>query len=144
MDALAEQLIAIYLTRGGRVFIIPQYAIPAPGSNSDWACPDFVALDFDKREVVVVEVTSGTDPATIIGNARDRDARWFYPLRAKMTAEKVIDDSWDMRFLGFVRKQNLARARKALAGHEKVAFTAIEDATFAWDYWEDRKEGLPR
>ena len=51
MEALAEQIVATYLTRGGKVFIVPQYAIPAPTGKGDWACPDIVALDFGAKEM---------------------------------------------------------------------------------------------
>ena len=64
MEAVAETLIGTYLTRGGRVFIVPQYSIPpSPDSKGEWSCPDFVALDFERepREVVVVEVTTASN-----------------------------------------------------------------------------------
>jgi hypothetical protein len=144
MEALAEQVVATYLTRGGKVFIVPQYGIPAPGSKGDWSCPDFVALDFGKREVVVVEVTSGADVGAITAKAKDRERQWFAPLRQKLEADGVVS-GWEIRFLGFVRQQNLGKARAALIGHDRVAFAAIESATFSWDYWEDRiGGGLPR
>jgi hypothetical protein len=144
MEALAEQVIATYLTRGGKVFIIPQYGIPAPGSKGDWSCPDFVALDFEKREVVVVEVATGADLGPITTKAKDREKQWFAPLRQKLETDGVVS-GWEIRFLGFVRQQNLEKARAALAGHDRVAFAAIESATFSWNYWEARiGGGLPR
>jgi hypothetical protein len=115
MEALAEQVVATYLTRGGKVFIVPQYGIPAPGSKGDWSCPDFVALDFEKREVIVVEVTSGADVGGITAKAKDRERQWFAPLRQKLEADGVVS-GWGIRFLGFVRQQNLEKARAALAG----------------------------
>jgi hypothetical protein len=144
MEALAEQVIGMYLTRGGKVFIIPQYSIPAPGYKADWSCPDFVALDFKKREVLVVEVASGANIDPITTKARDRQKQWFDLLRAKLKADGVVDETWPMRFLGFVRKQNLEKARARLEGQADVTFFAIEDATFPWEYWESRQGGLPR
>ena len=55
MEAAAEALVAQYLATGGDVFLSPQFTIafdkeqPIGGS-----CPDFVALDFNKREIVVL------------------------------------------------------------------------------------------
>jgi hypothetical protein len=145
MEALAEQVIATFLTQGGKVFISPSYNIPlAPGSKSSlWSCPDFVALDFDKHEVVVVEVTAASDAGSIIEKALDREKQWFLPLRTKLHADGIAD-GWRMRFLGFVRRANLDKAKKALAPAPDVAFAAIEDATFSWDYWNQREGGLPR
>jgi hypothetical protein len=144
MEALAEQVVATYLTRGGKVFIIPQYAIPDPGSAGDWSCPDFVALDFERREVVVVEVATGAGLSSIIQKAKDREKQWFAPLRLKLESDGVVS-GWDIRFLGFVRKDNLEKAQAALAGHDRVTFAAIESATFSWDYWKARVGGgLPR
>ena len=51
--------------------------------------------------------------------------------------------TWDIRFLGFVRKDNGEKARARLAGHDKVTFAAIEDATFSWKFWEERKGAFP-
>ena len=53
-------------------------------------------------------------------------------------------ETWPMRFLGFVRKHKLEKAKARLAGHADVTFFAIEDVTFPWEYWEDRQGGLPR
>ena len=144
MEVLAEQVIATYLTRGGKVFIVPQYGIPAPGSTSDWSCPDFVALDFERKEIVVVEVATGSGIGPITADAKNREQQWFGPLREKLASDGVVE-GWPIRFLGFVRKANLEKARKALSGHDGVAFAAIESATFSWDYWQERRDGgLPR
>lgn len=146
MEALAEQIVATYLTRGGTVFIAPQYAIPSPNGKGDWACPDFVALDFDKREIVVVEVATGSRFSGLAGRVSERNSRWFGPIRAKLEADGLIEQAqWDFRFLGFVRSDCLDQATKQFSGQDRVAFKAIEEATFPWAYWEDRKtEGLPR
>ena len=149
MEGLAEQIVAMYLTRGGKVFIVPQYAIAVPGKKSDWSCPDFVALDFSRKEVVIVEVTTASDVGSITNKAKDRETQWFRPLRDQLRADEVVTDwtphGWTMRFLGFVRQASLQRARDLVSGHEGVSFEAIEAVTFAWDYWTKRVEGgLPR
>lgn len=144
MEGLAEQLIATYLTRGGKVFIAPQYSIPASGGNGDWACPDFVALDFENREIIVVEVTVASNVSNILSKINDRQSRWFEPVRAKLSEDKIVENDWKIRVLVFVRKSQLEKARKQLSGEPDVSFYAIEDATFDWDYWTDRHGGLPR
>lgn len=143
METLAEFLVAFYLTRGGKVFIAPQYSIPSESPNADWSCPDFVALDFGKREVVLVEVISGANLSPIIAKIRNRQAQWYDRLRTKLTNDKVITSAWGMRFLGFVRRHNLEKAKATCSGERDVTFFAIEDATFDWEYWTSRASGLP-
>lgn len=146
MESLAEQIVATYLTRGGKDFIAPQYSIPALGGKVDWACPDFVALDFGVGEVVVVEVATGSRFAGLLGRVAERKARWFDPIQAKLTGDGLAEQArWPIRFLGFVRRDCLADLSRSFTGEQEVAFAAIEDATFPWSYWNDRAvRGLPR
>jgi hypothetical protein len=145
MDAAIEPLVARFLTRGGKVFVVPQYSIPSDNPNQEWACPDFVALDFGKREIVVVEVSTGANPSLIGGKVQDRQKQWYGRLRAKLVEDRVADETWRMRYLGFVRRANLDTLRRKFSGADDVAFHAIEDATFDYLYWSDRAEsGLPR
>ena len=79
MEALAEQLIATYMTRGGKVFIAPHYSVPGDEEHSEWSCPDFVALSFEKAgepEVIIVEVTTAADPANLIRKLKQRENQW--------------------------------------------------------------------
>jgi hypothetical protein len=141
MEALAEQVVGTYLTQGGKVFICPSYSIKYNGN--EWSCPDFVALDFDKQEVVVVEVTTASNVSSILSKIQDRDQQWLLKLREQLTADHIAE-GWDTRVLCFVRRENLKKAEREFDGIEKVTFAAIEDATFSWDYWKERKGGLPR
>jgi hypothetical protein len=146
MEALFELLIATYLTRGGKVFIAPQYPVPGDKINTEWSCPDFVALSFevrDKPEVLIVEVTSASDPVPVTRKIRDRQNLWYDRVRSKLMSDGTIDEKWSMRFLGFVRKANLVKLNEQFKDQGDVAFESIEDAMFSWDYWERRKIGLP-
>ncbi len=144
MEPLIEQLIETFLTRGGKVFIAPQYSITAIDNDREWSCPDFVALDFENREVVVIEVTSGADIGPITRKAKDREKQWFTPLRHKLKSHGIAD-GWSLRFLGFVRRESIMKARSAMAGHDNVSFFPIEDAAFPWKYWDSRiNNGLPK
>ncbi len=144
MDAQSEPLVG-FLTQGGKVFIVPQYAIPSDNPRGDWACPDFVALDFERHEIVVVEVSTGADTKPITHKVQDRQKQWYDRLRVKLAADHVADETWGIRFLGFVRRPSLGRLQTTFAGAEDVAFFPIEDATFPYLYWSDRAEkGLPR
>jgi hypothetical protein len=102
-----------------------------------------VALDFSKKEVVVVEITTAYDIASLVEKVRKRNEQWFDPLRNQLSADKIAEN-WDVRFLGFVRRDRLETAKNHFAGQAEVAFAAIEDCAFSWENWERRKGGLPR
>ncbi len=138
METLVEQVIGAFLAQGGKVFVSPGYDI-----DNGRTCPDFVALDFSKREVVLVEVSTGYDIGSLMERVRNRKEQWFVPLRAQLDADHIAE-GWDMRFLGFVRRDRIEKAKGTFAGVEKVTFAAIEDCAFSWEYWERRKGGLPR
>ncbi len=142
MEALIKQLIAIYLTKDGKVFVAQSYSIPTPDLKGDWTCPDFVALDFERCTVLVVEVTTNANVNNLIRLVRDREKQWFQPLRAKLDADEIAT-GWPVKFLGFVRKHNLDEAKGTFAEADDVTFEAIEDATFQWEYWSRREAGLP-
>jgi hypothetical protein len=138
MEALAEQVIGAFLVQDGRVFVSPGYNI-----GNGHSCPDFVALDFNKHEVVVVEVTTAYNIASLLEKVERRQGQWFDPLRAQLDANKIAE-GWDMRFLGFVRKERLEYAKSKFIGAPKVTFVAIQDCAFSWENWERRKGELPR
>ena len=148
MTAGHEADIATYLTADGQVFLAPQYQVAFdPELKEGGSCPDFVALDFRAREILIVEVTTATDwRRTLLENVRQRQTRWYSPVRRRMQELGILDNSWKgIRFLGFVREENLEKVRAAFASEHDVTFYAIEKATFLWQYWDQRlKDGLPR
>lgn len=51
----AESNAATYLTLDGKVFIAPQFAIAYDKElKNGGSCPDFVALDLPKKEIIIV------------------------------------------------------------------------------------------
>jgi len=142
-----EQDIAAFLTLDGHVFLAPQYDVAYNHElDEGGSCPDFVALDMKKREVVVVEISSASNVQFLTERVRDRATRWYKPIKRKMEEAGIVDDSWSPpRFLGFIRQDNLSMARQSFEVDTDVAFWAIEDATFLWKYWDERMAmGLPR
>jgi hypothetical protein len=141
-----EQEIATYLTLDGHVFIAPQYNIAFDRDlNEGGSCPDFVALDLKHHEIIVVEVTVAVDLKSLTARIKERQTRWYNSIYRHLMELGIVDDHWKMRFLGFVRKANLSKAKAPFASEADVAFCAIEEATFLWDYWDRRiRDGLPR
>ncbi|GEO18723.1 hypothetical protein [Microvirga aerophila] len=142
-----ENLVEQFLTVDGRVFVSPQHDIAWDSDlNEGGSSPDFVALDFrpTPQEVVIVEVTTGAALEGIFKRIANRETRWYSPLKKKLVKDRVIDDSWAFRFLGFVRRPNIEEAQQKFAAHSDVRFYSLEDAAFSYAYWDSRKNGLPR
>ncbi len=75
METLFEFSIATYLTRGGKVFIAPQFSVSGDRAGSEWSCPDIVALNFEnlgRPEVLVVEVATGSNIRGLLEKVRER------------------------------------------------------------------------
>lgn len=60
MEFLYEAIVMSYLTRNKKVFVCPQFSIE-DGTNKEWRCPDFVALDLEKTQLIVAEVSTSSD-----------------------------------------------------------------------------------
>lgn len=145
-----EKLIETFLTRCGKVFISSQYDVAWSKEQQDGgACPDVVCLDFSRtpREVVVVEVTAAVDLKQLFKNIRERETRWYTPLRRSLLGSAIIDETWQFRFLGFVRAGDgiLRKADNAFNADPDVTFHALEAAILPHAYWKSRMaDGLPR
>ncbi len=137
--------IEFYLTIDGKVFLAPQYNIAfEPAYKVGGACPDFVALDWGASNVVIVEVTTAASLSSLTEKVKQRETRWYTPLRKKLSELSAINERWKFRFLGFVRAENLSRMKKEFIDDPDVTFFPIEDASFPWLYWDERiKNGLP-
>ncbi|SER58378.1 hypothetical protein SAMN05216548_12713 [Faunimonas pinastri] len=145
MDAQLESLVELYLTRGGKVFVSPQYDVPYDKDALDGgACPDILALDFEHKDVLVVEVSSAAGLTSLFGRVAERESRWFAPIRRRLQADKIIDTAWSLRFLGFVRESNVDHANRKFTAQADVLFVALESAAFSFAYWDKRATGLPR
>ncbi len=77
--------IATYLKIDGQVFIAPQLDIKWE-MNEGGSCPDFVALDFSCKEIVIVEVTTAADWKPLAKRVQDREKRWFAPARGGLSS----------------------------------------------------------
>ena len=139
-----ESDIEEYLTKDGRVFLAPQYNIAFQGNpNLTSRCPDFVALDFGFKHIVIVEVTAAANIDALLEKVVERETWWYGPIRNTILQLGAVNSDWKIRFLGFIRETEVQRAEKRFAGQRDVAFFPIEEATFNWCYDTDRKNGLP-
>jgi hypothetical protein len=138
-----EEPIMYYLTHAGGVFLVPQCAI-VEGNGEARRCHDFVALDFRKQEVQIVEVK--TAPAQrlrgFVRTLLDRKAAWYDPLRAKLEQEHVVvARDWRVVARIFVRRDAVEYVRQGIAGADDVTIEGIEDITFSWTWTWSRHDG---
>jgi hypothetical protein len=110
---LYEDLILQYLTKDAHVFVNPQYSIQGdPGT--EWSCPDFVALDFRKKLVLIVEVSSAANPKSLRERVKNREGQWIEKLRSQLRRNGVVDDTWNYRVELFIRDHAAKQFRKDL------------------------------
>lgn len=146
MHAQLESLIAVYLTRGGKVFISPQYDKAFDQeAREEGACPDVVALDMEKREVIIVEISNAANLSILYNKVEARKIRWFVPIQRRLQDDRIIDADWQFRFLGFVRESVIDNAKARFNSDPDVCFVSLEKASVSFAYWSEREEkGLPR
>ncbi len=128
--------VVMYRLAAEGLFLSPQFSI-RDDSGGEWCCPDFVALDFGKRQVQVVEVTTASDVANLIEKIKKREQQWFQKLRSQLLRRGVIQDSWSFIVRAFVRQQHVKAIVSNVDGAEDVVVEAIEKVTFAWEWpWD--------
>ena len=134
-----ESLVLYYLSAQG-IFLAPQFSIRS--EHGEWSCPDFVALDFAKKQIQVVEVTVAYSVDTLIEKVRQRELQWFNHLKPQLLELKIPVSDWACTVRLFIRRDRLDHVRAKFAGQDDVTVEAIEDISFAWmwpwDKW--RKE----
>jgi hypothetical protein len=122
-------VVELYPTQGGNAFASQVY---------DIADPDIVALDMERKEVVVIEMTSAADLRGLFDKITERQKNWFPPIRHNLESDHIIDSSWKIRFLGVVREILVDSANAEFAGAKDVHFFALEKAAFSFAYWAER------
>lgn len=147
MSELFEAMVGQYLSCNGKAFVCPQYDVTWDADRQlGGASPDFVVLDFRNRDLVIVEVTGGASIANLLGKVAERERRWYVPIREKLVIEGALScdpNSFEPRFLGFVRRDNVASAQASFSTAADVHFKALEDVAFGWAYWDHRQAELP-
>jgi hypothetical protein len=132
MDIYEELVMQFLVGQKPHIFIHPQYSIKA--DSGEWACPDFVALNFREKIVSVVEVCSGWDVSSLISKTKDRQNQWFARLRNQLAENSVVDNSWKFRIEAFVRVDTFDKVTKAFNGSDDVHVHKLEDIAFRWKW----------
>lgn len=103
MEIFEEAVLAYISASPGR-FVKSQYDLKYKDGFGG-SCPDFVVIDYIKKTIYVVEVTKSSDASTIISRIRERETRWFVPLKKEMSQWNESFAEWNYRVTVFVRKE---------------------------------------
>jgi hypothetical protein len=132
-----EELVMRYLCDGKPyIFLCPNFRL-AGGE----AFPDFVLLDFKKKIVSVVEVTTNANPVDLIKKVQDRNVRWFDKLKKQLQENSVTDDTWKYRVQVFVREEPARKFHEKFAGQSEVEIRVLGERVlhcWKWD-WSERQ-----
>lgn len=128
-----EPIVMHYLTASERLFVSPQFVVRGP-DGKEWSCPDFVALDFARRQVQIVEVTTASDISGLVEKVRLRQTQWIQFLKPDLVQRGAIDDSWEFLVRVFVRGDNVPVFTRKLGQADDVRVQAIEDVAFSWKW----------
>src|ERR1700730_9838667 len=132
-------VVELYRTRGGKVIASHQYDIACDNEARDGgSCQEIVKLDMERKEVVIVEMTSAPDLRGLFDEITERQKHWFTPIRRSLESDRLIDSSWKIRFLGVVRETLVDSANAKFAGATDVHFFALERSAFSFAYWKER------
>jgi hypothetical protein len=126
---LFEEVVLVYLTKFKGYFVSPQYSITYEEGDKfyEWSCPDFVALDFEKKSVIVAEVSVGWNISKLIDNVNNKDNTWFEKLKLQLKENKVIDDSWNFAVYGFIRNDRTDYFKEKFKGQKDVHCISIDE-----------------
>jgi hypothetical protein len=132
---LHEELAMEHLARSREVFVHHQYPIEIEGVSGQWSLPDFVALDYERKAVSVVEVTTAQSPDGLLKKVRDRESRWCAKLRDMLPRGGIVDASW-ARFevVRYLRKDAAETFRAQLGSQPDVVIHAFEDIGLYWKW----------
>jgi hypothetical protein len=137
---LYEHLVLQYLTKDAHVFVGPQYSIRGD-TGGEWSCPDFVALNFRDKIVLVVEVSSASDPQSLRARVASRDIQWINRLREQLERNRVVDASWNKYHVEvFIRRDAERKFREAIGAANNVVIHILEDLGAPWTW---RRSYLP-
>jgi hypothetical protein len=127
-----EELVLMHLTKyPSATFVCPQFSIRSRNiSGGEWSRPDFVALNFTKRIVSIVEVSTSRS-AVGIGRLRskviNRRKKWYKPLQKHLKGIIGKDWTYDVRI--FVRRDMIQRFKNIeIRKPPSVIVEALEDA----------------
>lgn len=136
MEIFEEAVLAYISASPGR-FVKPQYDLKYQDGFGG-SCPDFVVIDYIKKTIYVVEVTTSSDASTIISRIRERETRWFVPLKKELSQWNELFAEWKYRVTLFVRKELGDKIEKEQMSD--VFVVNVDDIMFPWKWkWKENQ-----
>lgn len=135
MEIFEEAVLSYICASPGR-FVKPQYDLKYKDGFGG-SCPDFVVIDYMKKTIYVVEVTTSSDASTINSRILERETRWFIPLKSEMSKINESFKEWNYRVTLFVRKSLIDKIKKN--SMNDVFVKNLDDIIFPWE-WEWKKQ----
>jgi hypothetical protein len=144
LEYLYESIVLHYLTHEGRAFVSPQFSVKGK-SGRVWSTPDFVLLDFDKREVQIVEVSVDANPRKLLKKVAQRENQWIVPLKQQFATISKEFDEWPIIVRIFVRGGHVQRFKSLSTSEFPVRAEKIEDVLLRWSWpWGRKPDGKDR
>ncbi|MBE1426971.1 hypothetical protein H4684_003655 [Desulfomicrobium macestii] len=136
MEIFEEAVLAYISAAPGR-FVKPQYDLKYKDGVGG-SCPDFVVIDYIKKTIYVVEVTTASDASTIISRIRERETRWFIPLKIEMSQWSESFAEWNYRVTLFVRDSLVDKIKnEAMSDVFAIPF---DEKIFPWKWtWKEQQ-----
>lgn len=136
MELFEEAVLAYISATPGR-FIKHQYDLKYKDGVGG-SCPDFVVIDYIKKTIYVVEVTTASNAATIISRIRERETRWFIPLKIEMSQWSVSFTEWRYRVTLFVRDSLVDKIKNEEMSD--VFAIPFDEKIFPWKWtWREQQ-----
>lgn len=135
---LYEEAVLSYITASHTRFVCPQFDIPW-GNASGGSCPDFLALDFKKKTIYVIEVSSAATTVRLHERSKERETRWYEPIRQHFKDIAPDFSDWRYRVTLFVRGEVVENMRSKIADWDDVAVRSLDDVVFGWRWnWQGK------
>lgn len=122
-----------FLVENGVTFIAPQFELAySKELESGGSKPDFVAIRPGQKECFIVEVSVSGNLGGLLDKVNAREKQWYRALRERLTRAGVIENSWSMAVLVFIREDQIEWFIKHLDGGEDVHVWPIEYVLQHW------------
>lgn len=136
-----EEAVLDYITGDRNRFISPQFHVPYEMKQGG-SYPDFLVIDYGKKTIYVVEVTSSSNISALISRVEQRESRWLEPIKRHLSGINKEFESWPYRVTIFVREENLELANKKMMSYKNVSVRTIESASFPYKWQWNGEEPI--
>ena len=132
-----EEAVLEYISAAPGRFVKPQYDLKYKDGVGG-SCPDFVVIDYIKKTIYVVEVTTASNASTIISRIRERETRWFIPLKIEMSQWSESFTEWKYRVTLFVRDSLINK--KDIEAMNDVFVIYLDKIMLPWKWnWNEQQ-----